>query len=51
VVPRPGVALGDKQVLLHCRQYLEDYMMPKEVAIVPELPKTDTGKIRKTGLK
>ena len=51
VVARPGVALGDKQVLLHCRQYLEDYMMPKEVAIVPELPKTDTGKIRKTGLK
>ncbi len=51
VVARPGVTLAGKQVLLHCRQHLEDYMMPKEVAIVSELPKTDTGKIRKTGLK
>ena len=51
VVARPGVTLAEKQVLLHCRQHLEDYMMPKAVSIVPELPKTDTGKIRKTGLK
>jgi acyl-CoA synthetase (AMP-forming)/AMP-acid ligase II len=50
VVPRPGVSLTERQVLLHCRQFLEDYMMPRQVVIQNELPKTDTGKIRKASL-
>ena len=43
-------SLTDKQVLAHCRAHLEDYMVPKIVEFCAELPKTSTGKIKKTGL-
>jgi long-chain acyl-CoA synthetase len=42
--------LTDKHVLLHCREHLEDYMIPKFVEIVESLPKTTSGKIAKTTL-
>jgi acyl-CoA synthetase (AMP-forming)/AMP-acid ligase II len=49
VVTRNG-DLTPKQILLHCRAHLEDYMMPKFVEIVDSLPKTSSGKIKKTEL-
>jgi amino acid adenylation domain-containing protein len=49
VVP-DGVDLNEAQVLAHCRAHLEDFMMPKYVEIRGELPKTSSGKIKKTGL-
>jgi acyl-CoA synthetase (AMP-forming)/AMP-acid ligase II len=50
VVPdRPG--LTDVEVLRHCRAHLEDIMLPKVVEICAELPKTSSGKIKKTDLK
>ena len=42
--------LTEKQVLAHCRANLEDFMIPKTVEFCAELPKTTTGKIKKTGL-
>jgi len=42
--------LTEKAVLAHCRAHLEDYMVPKQVEFCAELPKTSTGKIKKTGL-
>ena len=42
--------LTEKDVLGHCRSHLEDYMVPKFVEFRSELPKTDSGKIKKTGL-
>ena len=42
--------LTEKQILAHCRANLEDYMVPKLVKFCAELPKTSTGKIKKTGL-
>jgi acyl-coenzyme A synthetase/AMP-(fatty) acid ligase len=33
-----------------CQARLENFMVPKHVAFVPELPKTTTGKVKKTGL-
>jgi acyl-coenzyme A synthetase/AMP-(fatty) acid ligase len=50
VVP-DGVELTEAEVLAHCRAHLEDFMMPKYVEIRDELPKTSSGKIKKTGLK
>jgi amino acid adenylation domain-containing protein len=44
----PG--LTEKQVLAHCRANLEDFMVPKKVEFCADLPKTATGKIKKTGL-
>ncbi len=45
-----GGQLTEKQVLAHCRAHLEDYMVPRQVEFRPELPKTSSGKITKTGL-
>ena len=39
-----------QDIVRHCHEHLESYMVPKVVHIVAALPKTDTGKIRKTGL-
>ncbi len=44
-------SLSEQDILRHCRLNLEDYMMPKFIEIVSELPKTSSGKIKKTDLK
>jgi long-chain acyl-CoA synthetase len=43
--------LTETDVLKHCRANLEDLMIPKYVEFLPELPKTPSGKIKKTDLK
>jgi amino acid adenylation domain-containing protein len=43
-------SLTKAQVMAHCRANLEDFMMPKIVEFCDSLPKTSSGKIRKTGL-
>ena len=43
--------LGEKDVLRHCRAHLEDFMVPRIVEFVDALPKTDSGKIKKTDLR
>jgi amino acid adenylation domain-containing protein len=50
VLEGPDVVLSEKDVQRECQQRLENFMVPKYVAFVPDLPKTDTGKVRKTGL-
>ena len=43
--------LTEKDVLRHCRAHLEDFMVPKIIEFCPELPKTSSGKIKKTDLR
>jgi acyl-coenzyme A synthetase/AMP-(fatty) acid ligase len=50
VVLEPGAALTERELLRACQEKLESFMVPKHIALVAELPKTDTGKIKKTGL-
>ena len=45
-----GAKLSEADVLGHCRANLEDFMMPKYVELCQALPKTSSGKIKKTGL-
>jgi long-chain acyl-CoA synthetase len=45
-----GETLTPESVLAHCRSHLEDLMVPKYVEFRDALPKTDSGKIKKTGL-
>lgn len=45
VVPTAPVSIGERDVLRHCASLLEDYMVPKSVEFVAELPKTETGKL------
>ena len=50
VVLEKTASLTDKQIRLECQSRLEAYMVPREIVFVPDLPKTHTGKIKKTGL-
>ncbi len=45
VVATSDPSLTEKDIVRHCARYLEDFMVPKEVEICDELPKTDTGKL------
>jgi long-chain acyl-CoA synthetase len=45
-----GVELTKAQVLAYCRSHLEDFMVPHSVEFLNELPKTTSGKIKKSGL-
>ena len=50
VVLEENVSLTEKQLHNECQSRLENFMVPKYFVRVPNLPKTDTGKIKKTGL-
>jgi amino acid adenylation domain-containing protein len=50
VVLDDGSKIGEQDILAVCSQRLENFMVPKFVEIIAELPKTTTGKIKKTGL-
>lgn len=50
VVFEEGFTLTDKQLNLECQRQLESIKVPKYIVAVASLPKTDTGKIKKTGL-
>jgi len=50
VVLEEGMALDPKHIARECQARLENFMVPKYVEIIAELPKTATGKIKKTGL-
>ena len=50
VVPGRHADLDERTLRRECQKRLEGFMVPKHVALVPELPRTTTGKISKTGL-
>ncbi len=50
VVCGDGGQLVEQQVRQHCRANLEIHMIPKFVEFCESLPKTDSGKIKKTAL-
>ncbi|NIQ14724.1 MAG: AMP-binding protein, partial [Candidatus Dadabacteria bacterium] len=51
VVSYPSINISEKDVLKHCANNLEIFMVPKYVEFVKELPKTPNGKIDKKTLK
>jgi fatty-acyl-CoA synthase len=51
VVPRSGVDLSPEDVRSYCRGRIAHFKIPQHVAIVPALPRTVTGKVRKHILK
>jgi len=50
VVIKSGHRYSDKDIIKHCLTKLENFMVPKHVEFVDSIPKTDTGKIKRTGL-
>ena len=51
VVLKEGIILSENDILRYCQKNLEDFMIPKYIELVETLPKTESGKIRKVGLK
>ena len=50
VVLKEGARLAERDVIRHCLGRLENFMAPKHVEFVHELPRTDTGKVKKAAL-
>jgi amino acid adenylation domain-containing protein len=50
IVLEKGVSMSDKDIVRECQRRLENFMVPKHVVFVDDLPKTTTGKIKKTDL-
>lgn len=45
VVLREGETVTQKAILEHCAERLPRYMVPKTIEVLPELPKTSSGKV------
>ncbi len=50
IVPKDDT-LSEKDVLRHCRQHLEDFMVPQQIEFRDALPKSSNGKIAKKELR
>ena len=51
VALKPGAELGERTIRRHCADHLEDFMVPKHVGFVAEIPKTANGKLDKQALQ
>ena len=51
IVPAGEEELDERQVLRHCRQRLEDFMVPASIEFRSDLPKTANGKIDRNKIK
>jgi amino acid adenylation domain-containing protein len=51
IVLERGATLPARDILRECQARLEPHLVPKHLEIVEELPKTSTGKIKKTDLR
>jgi fatty-acyl-CoA synthase/long-chain acyl-CoA synthetase len=51
VVPRPGAALAQEDVISFSRKHLAGYKLPRSVAFADEIPRTGSGKILKRVLR
>jgi long-chain acyl-CoA synthetase len=47
VIAREGMSIDEKELRSFCREHLANYKVPKYFEIVPDLPRTPTGKILK----
>lgn len=51
VILKDGQQVGAHALLQWCRQRLANYKVPRTITIVPELPRTATGKVLKAALR
>ena len=51
VVLRPGSEMTERDLRRHCQARLQSHLVPRFVELCAELPKTDSGKIRRVALK
>jgi acyl-CoA synthetase (AMP-forming)/AMP-acid ligase II len=51
VLPAPGAEIGEQEVRKVCFDHLPRYKLPTHVRIVSEMPRTESGKLRRAGLR
>ena len=51
VVPRPGAAPTEAEIIAFCRERLANFKVPRSVRTVAELPRNASGKVLKTELR
>ena len=51
MVRAPGSQLDERGIIEFCRPLMPYFMVPRYVALAPELPKTETQKIEKYKLR
>ena len=51
IVVRSGHELSESRIRQHCRARLEAALMPRYIEMCTELPKTESGKVRRAGLR
>jgi long-chain acyl-CoA synthetase len=51
VTVRPAASVAPDELIRHCRERLAGYKYPRRVTIVPELPRSATGKVLKPELR
>jgi long-chain acyl-CoA synthetase len=51
VVLRPGASASETEIIEHRRPHLAAYKLPRSVRLVPDLPKTSTGKVIRRELR
>lgn len=51
VALEPDAAVDEREIKRYCLAHLENFMVPKEVVFLPELPKTSSGKVTKKALR
>jgi acyl-coenzyme A synthetase/AMP-(fatty) acid ligase len=49
-VLQEGAELTEQEIMRICRSKLENFMVPRDIVLVDELPQTESGKIRKKSL-
>ena len=47
VITREGMSVDEKELRNFCRENLANYKVPKYFELVPDLPRTPTGKVLK----
>jgi HIP---CoA ligase len=51
IIPRPGVVLGEDEIIAYCRENLANFKVPRSVVIVDRFPRNATGKVLKFALR
>ena len=51
VVPRPGAAVTEEEIIAFCRERLANFKVPRAVRVVGELPRNASGKVLKFALR
>jgi len=51
VVPRPGAAPAEAEIIAFCRERLANFKVPRSVLVVAALPRNASGKVLKTELR